>query len=153
MEITVNRPTRFEVDAIMLVVPVEADQTGLPRGYGGLSPTLGQLAMVLDLNECRVLLWPRGDRASLHIRVGATGRFSLGAYRSSLGPQPLTDAERIKKFQALVELEWYVPACLPQQDGEDLVMEIESDGHIRGWAPDADEVLQSFSVDAARWLL
>lgn len=132
MKVTVRRPTDIEVARVRCVLAYdeedfsEQDLADFPGRMGG--PRRGHIPLEIDLNTSRVVGWPEGRHASLHLKVVDSGIYTL------IGANGKT----------LREHEDYVPDWLPGEYGDCFIADIQGDGAIfqdgKRWEADADEI-------------
>lgn len=83
----------------------------------------------VDVEDGRIINWPKGTTASVHYKVCDEGTYTL------------LDQDMAK----IVEIESYVPNCIGEY-GDYIVMEIDEDGYIEGFSfgqDDADEMIEN----------
>lgn len=89
---------------------------------------------LIDVEECRIVDWPKGTTAFVHYKVCDDGIYSL------------LDVE----MKEIVKVESYVPDCLCLADngyGDYIIMEIDEDGYIEDFSFTQDDVEEIIKND------
>ena len=131
MKLTVLREVDIEVDAILIVIPLRYtdEEDSIAEDFPGRVGTT--LTLTLDLASRSVRDWPVGRVESLHEKVVDEGCYYL-----------------ISKGEVVESLEQEpVPACVPGDYGDYVVMEIDGEGKVKGWVTDANEIAIAFFND------
>lgn len=137
VEITIKRPTKFEVaylraecevrywdDASVNGVTDDADRPSIPFAVNDT------WCPVISLDTGVIVDWPQGTTASVHYKVCDAGRYSL------LDPLKST----------VLTIDGYVPRIMsPKANGygDYVIMDIGADGAIANWRVDLEAFLKS----------
>ena len=133
MQITVRLPTTIEVARVRCVLPYdeedfeEQELADFPGRDG--TPKGGAITLEIDLDTSRVVGWPEGHHASLHMKVVDGGTYMV--------------LDRDGGFGEVVED--YVPGWLPGHFGDYFIADIQGDGAIfqdgKPWEADPNKIV------------
>jgi hypothetical protein len=133
-KITIKRPV--EVEAVFLKAECgvrywdDGEINGVADGEDVplmpfSNPSREEWAIIIDLEEGRIVDWPQGTSASVHYKVCDAGRYSL------------LDADKGE----LITIDGYVPRIMSPKEngyGDYVIMDIGADGKIADWRIDLD---------------
>lgn len=126
MKITVTRPVQLEVAAIQCILPVNYGEEDIPLDFPGRQGDV--LTLTLDLHTKKIRGW-KGGAKRIHMKVVDQGEYLLQGLQG----------ETIASIE-----QGYVPDCIPNKYRDYVVFEIDPDGTLIGWRPDAEEVADAF---------
>lgn len=151
MKITVRLPTDIEVTRLRCVLPYDGEdyEEQSLADFPGRDGTeeKGTITLEIDLNTSRVVGWPEGRHATLHLKVRNEGAYTLiGA-----------DGQVVREHRG------HIPIWLPNDAntlyatiyaaiGNYFIADIQGDGAIfqdgKRWEADADEIAAWLDEDA-----
>jgi hypothetical protein len=131
--VKIRYPTTAEADAaaIRCILPVDdEDLDGLREEFPTL-PLVNEgserLTLTLDLDTGAIRGWSHGA-GRVHLKVRDQGAYEL-----------------LDRAGAVIGgIDGYVPGCVPGEDGDYFVAEVEADGTVKGWRPHARDVVAAF---------
>ncbi len=133
MRLNVTKPVDIEVECIRILAPVRYDEEDIPKDFPfrrAANPTVKDEKhsaksgydvwdVVVLVDDGRILDWPAGVEADLHMKVTDCGSYYL------LG-------EEGRELAAIHED--YVPGCIPGSYGDYIEFKIGGDGTVANWS-------------------
>ncbi len=116
MKIIVQRPVEIIAKTLLIEAPVRYGEEDIPNDFPKRHGDLWKIKV--DIDTGRIMEWPKGFKASVHMKVCDEGKYFLYDNRGA----------------ELAKIEDYVPDCVPGRYGDYIEMTIAGDGRIKEWA-------------------
>lgn len=131
MKFNIYKPVQVEAKFIRCNVAVRYDDEDMPNDFP--FRTRNMWDVTIDIDTGKIIDWPEGVAANIHMKVCDQGNYYLIA----------TDGSTLAKLE-----EEYVPCCVPGSYGDYIEFDIGVDGTIDRWKKfcDVRNVLDAFGL-------